>query len=180
MIDLNLPVTSFASSITVKTQLYRFGKGYNKLSSCRMIFDTGATMTAIDESIATRLGYKWQDGEDTIVGGIGNSALPAKIISVPMLVLDCYDVGPNAMHVIKFPEDASTKAVLGMNVIRNFKTLIDIKTQEDEGFDATKPIGMITLTPKFNIADKPALDDFMPKIHRFGIWNTNSVRWPRL
>ena len=137
MTDLVLPVSSFASSITVKTLLFRFGKGYNKPSSCRMIFDTGATMTAIDESIATRLGYKWHDGEDTIVGGIGSAALPAKIITVPMLILDGCDVGPNTMHVIRFPEDASTKAVLGMNVIRNFKTVIDIKTRDDESYDAT-------------------------------------------
>jgi len=65
MSDLYLPVFSFASSIVVKLQLFRFGKGYNKPSVCRMIFDTDATMTAIDEGIATRLGYKWQDGENT-------------------------------------------------------------------------------------------------------------------
>jgi len=59
-----------------------------------------------------------------------------------------------------------------MNVIRNFKTLIDIKMREDGDYDVTKPIGMITLTPKFNVIDKPRLEDFIPTAHRFGIWNT--------
>jgi len=174
MTDLHLPVFSFASSIVVTTQLLRFGKGYNKPSICEMIFDTGATMTTIDESIATRLGYKWRDGEDTIVGGIGNATMPAKIINVPSLILDGYDIGPNTMNVIKFPEDSITKAVLGMNVIRNFMTLIDIKTREDMDYDVTKPIGMITLTPKFNLSDKPSMETFMPKMHRFGIWSMNN------
>jgi hypothetical protein len=173
MNDLHLPVFSFASSIIVITEIQRFGKGYNKPTVCEMIFDTGATMTAIDENIATRLGYKWQDGEDATVAGIGNAALPAKIITVPSLILDGYDIGPNSLHVIKFPEDANTKAVLGMNVIRNFKTLINIKTREDESYDVTKPIGMITLTPKFALNDKPRLEDFIPKVHRFGVWNVN-------
>jgi len=66
-------------------------------------------MTTIDESIATRLGYKWRDGEDTIIGGIGNATMPAKIINVPSL-----------------------------------------------------------------IADKPSMETFMPKMHRFGIWSMNS------
>jgi len=171
MTDLHLPVIAFASSITVITQLYRYGKGYNRPSNCRMIFDTGATMTTIDESIATRLGYTWHDGEDTTVGGIGNAILPAKIITVPALILDGYDIGPNTMHVIKFPENANTKAVLGMNVIRNFKTLIDIKTREDGDYDVTKPIGMITLTPKFTLTERPAIKDFMPQVHRFGVWS---------
>ena len=175
MRNLNLPVYTFASSIVVKPQLYRFMKGYTKLSVCEMIFDTGATMTAIDEGIATRLGYKWKDGEDTTVAGIGNSALPAKIITIPSLILDDYDIGPNALHVIKFPEDANTKAVLGMNVIRNFKTLIDIKSREDEGYDVTKPIGMIKLTPKFELDDKPQMEDFLPNSHRFGIWRVTNV-----
>jgi len=173
MRDLHLPVFSYASSIIVETQLFRFGKGYNRLAVCEMIFDTGATMTTVDENIATRWGYKWQDGEDTTVGGIGNATLPAKIITVPTLILDGYDVGPNTLNVLKFPENANTKAVLGMNVIRNFKTLIDIKTREHAGYDVTKPIGMITMTPKFNLDDKPTLDDFMPRLHRFGIWNIN-------
>jgi|GEM_PF-1023569 len=173
MNTLQLPVFSPASSIIIITELFRFGKGYNKPAVCEMIFDTGATMTAIDEDIATRLGYKWKDGEDTTVSGIGNAALPAKIITVPSLILDGYDIGPNSLHVIKFPEDANTKAVLGMNVIRNFKTLIDIKTREDEDYDVTKPIGMITLTPKFGPDDKPQIEDFMPTVHRFGIWSVN-------
>jgi len=171
MNDLRLPVYSYASSITVETYLYRYGKGYNRPSLCRMIFDTGATMTAIDENIATRLGYKWQDGDDATVGGIGNAALPAKVITVPALILDGYDIGPNTLHVIRFPKNASTMAVLGMNVIRNFKALIDIKTRDDEDYDVSKPIGMITLTPKFDLNDKPTLEDYMPKIHRFGLWN---------
>ena len=174
MNDLHLPVYAYSSSIIVAPQLFRFGKGYNKPAVCEMIFDTGATMTAIDENIATRWGYKWQDGEDTTVGGIGNASLPAKIITIPTLILDGYDIGPNSINVLKFPEDANTKAVLGMNVIRNFKTVIDIKTRRDEGYDVTKPIGIIILTPKFNPNDKPTLEDFMPKIHRFGIWNINS------
>ena len=115
MNDICLPVFSFVSSIIVTTELQRFVKGRVYPSVCEMIFDTGATMTAIDEDIATRLGYKWKDGEDTTVAGIGNAALPAKIITVPSLVLDGYDIGPNSLHVIKFPEDANTKAVLGMN-----------------------------------------------------------------
>lgn len=173
MNDLHLPVFSYASSIIIKPQLLRLGKSYNKPSVCEMIFDTGATMTAIDEDIATRLGYKWKDGGDTTVSGIGNAAMPAKIITVPSLILDGFDIGPNSLHVIKFPEDSNTKAVLGMNVIRNFKTLIDIKTREDKDYDVTKPIGLITLTPKFSISDKPRLEDFIPTMHRFGVWNVN-------
>jgi len=95
---------------------------------------------------------------------------------VPSLILDGYDIGPNTMHVIRFPENANTKAVLGMNVIRNFTTTIDIKTREDEGYDVTKPIGTITLTPKFDLSDKPRLEDFMPDFHRFGVWSLHNLR----
>jgi len=58
MTVFKLPVFSYATSIVVEAHLFRFGKGYNRPSLCRMIFDTGATMTAIDEDIATRLGYR--------------------------------------------------------------------------------------------------------------------------
>ena len=40
MKTLNLPVFASFSSITVLTQLFRYGKGYNKPSVCEMIFDT--------------------------------------------------------------------------------------------------------------------------------------------
>ena len=169
MNHLHLPVFSYASSIVIETELLRFGKGYTQPSVCEMIFDTGATMTAIDEEIATRWGYKWKDGKDTTVAGIGNAAMPAKMIIIPSLILDGYDIGPNSLHVIKFPEDANTKAVLGMNVIRNFKTTIDIKMREDEDYDVTKPIGLITLTPKFAMNDKPKLEDFLP--NNTSVWN---------
>jgi len=141
-----------------------------------MIFDTGATMTAIDEDIARRCGYKWHEGKDAAVDGIGGSKIPAKMITMPSLILDGYDIGPNCLYVLKFPESASTKAILGMNAIRNFKTIIDINSREDVGYTVDEPIGLITLIPKFDMDDKPTIDNFIPNISRFGIWSmSNSI-----
>jgi hypothetical protein len=167
--DLFLPVYTYASSVIIKTKIWRFGKGYNKMVDCEMLFDTGASMTTLDVSLVKRAGYSLSDARETTVTGIGKDDIPCKQIVIPHLVLGGYDVGAVFVSVIEFSEKSNTSAVLGMNVIRYFKTIIDIDIEKEHDFE--KPNGQITLIPKFDITEKPSFDNFIPATSRFGIWS---------
>jgi len=44
---IELPVSFFANSVQITTEIWN--RNLNKYSMCSMIFDTGASMTTIDE-----------------------------------------------------------------------------------------------------------------------------------
>jgi hypothetical protein len=57
MPKLTLAANMFASSLMVRTRIWRYGDGYDKLVNCEMLFDTGAAVTALDRNLALRAGY---------------------------------------------------------------------------------------------------------------------------
>jgi len=77
------------------------------------------------------------------------------------------NIGAISAHVIPFNPDSEVQAVLGMNVLKGFKTTIDLLHKTQNG------LGAIFLEPTFDTNDIDTLDTFTPKTSRFGIWNTN-------
>jgi hypothetical protein len=132
-----------------------------------MVFDTGASMTTVSAKIARRLGYNLKGAENIHVSGIGNSKIPAKRITVVNLMLDETELGPVCVDVVDFPEDGNVVAVLGMNVIKEFKVTADFKDKrpKPDNRDAT-----IFLEPAFDDSDRPSCENFIPAESRFGIW----------
>jgi len=135
-----------------------------KLSSCMMLFDTGATMTTIDVSIANRAGISLKDAIPITTHGVGGS-VGGHVVTIKEFWLGNLDLGTIAAHVIPFNKDSEVQAVLGMNVLKNFKTTIDL-LHKTEGSD-----GAIFLEPTFDLAKIDTLDTFTLNESRFGIWS---------
>ena len=73
---IELKVEYFVSSILIKAEIWN--NSLKKFSFCDMIFDTGASMTAISTKVARRSGYSLKNGEDIFISGIGGGRVPAK------------------------------------------------------------------------------------------------------
>jgi len=129
-----------------------------------MIFDTGAAMTAIDTSIALRCGYNLKNAKEVLISGIGGSNIRAKQIIIPDFKLDNIELGPIAADVVDFPENSNTQAILGVNVIKEFRVIMDFQ-------DKSIKDGVIYLEPTFDVNDKLPAAGFNPSNSRFGIWN---------
>ena len=160
MIQLVMSIS--ANSIEVKTEIWRINTG--KFVKCYMIFDTGAAMTTIDTDIAIRSGYDLKNAKEVFVNGIGGSNIKAKQIVMPNLKLDDVELGPIVVDVVNFPENSNASAVLGVNVIKEFKVTMDFQ-------DKSIKDGIISLEPTFDVNDKKSADRFNPFESRFGIWN---------
>jgi len=151
-----------ANSIEIKTEIWRTNT--DKFVRCYMIFDTGAAMTAIDTSIALRCGYNLKNAREVKVSGIGGSNIKAKQITIPDFKLGDIELGPVVVDVVDFPVNSNTSAVLGVNVIKEFKVIMDFQ-------DKSIKDGVIYLEPTFDTNDKMSADRFNPSASRFGIWN---------
>ena len=167
---IELKVDFFASSVCIKSAIWN--NNLNRFSICDMIFDTGASMTTISTKIARRAGYCITDAEDIYVSGIGNARIPAKRIIVANFMLAETELGPISADVVEFPEESNISAVLGMNVIKEFKVIADFKDKrpKPDKRDAT-----IFLEPAFNVNSIPAFENFIPSESRFGIWTVKET-----
>ena len=166
---IELPVSFFANSVEIIAEIWNHN--LNKYSMCDMVFDTGASMTTIDEAIIIRAGYSLKSAEKIKVSGAGNADIPGRRITLYDLKLGGHELGPVLVDVISFPENGNTFAVLGMNVIKEFRTEAD---WQDVRYDAKGGIerdATIWLNPYFDMADKPAFEAFSPDSSRFGLWN---------
>ena len=159
---IKLGMRLFANSIQIQTEIWRTNTG--QFVKCYMIFDTGASMTAIDTSIALRCGYNLKNAKKVFLSGIGGSNIPAKQIIIPNFRLDGVELGPIVTDVVDFPENSNTQAILGVNVIKEFKATMDFQNKSIKN-------GVIYLEPTFDIKDKPPAERFNPSESRFGIWN---------
>jgi len=173
MRELQLTLYTYASSPMIIAKIWRYGKGYNKPVNCDMLFDTGATMTTIDKTLAIRAGYSLKNAEDVVISGIGRSRFPAQRIVIPYLELDGNDLGAVSVDVTEFPEHSNIAAILGMNVIRHFKCTFNIYN-EVEKQAAQDSDGLITLCPKYDLDEKDSIESFNVCQSRFGIWSVNS------
>jgi len=162
---IELKVDFLSSSVFIKSAIWN--NNLKRFSFCDMVFDTGASMTTIDTSIAIRAGYNLKNAADVFVSGIGNAKILAKRIVVNNFKLNDTELGPVSMDVIDFPVPGNIYAVLGMNIIKEFKVIADFKDKrpKPDNRDAT-----IFLEPAFDVNDKPSCDNFIPSESRFGIW----------
>lgn len=163
---IELTVEHFNFSMLIQTRLWN--KGKEKFSRCGMVFDTGASMTAIDTSIASRSGYSLKAAKEVFVTGVGKSNIPAKRITLINFELGGVELGPVQVDVLDFPKDSNTSAVLGMNIIKHFKIIADFDEKGHDGRDGT-----IWLRPKFDIKSKPSLESFTES-SRFSDWWASS------
>ena len=128
-------------------------------------------MTAISTKVARRSGYNLKKAENIYVSGIGGGKVPAKRIILTNFKLNGIELGPIATDVIDFPEESNISALLGMNVIKEFKITADFKDKRPypDGRDA-----IIILEPTFDINNKLDFNDFLLDSSRFGIWITKN------
>ena len=157
---IKLDVNLYASSLSIRPEIWN--QNLNRFSECEMIFDTGATMTTIDKSVALRAGYSLRTAEVFKVHTAGGEIEVRRIIA-PNIKLGGFELGAVAIDVTDFPKEGNTTAVLGLNVIRNFVTTIDID-------DKSGLAGYITLNPKFSLEEKDSLESFSLKTSKFGVW----------
>ena len=83
------------------------------------------------------------------------------------------ELGPIVVDAIDFPEESNVSALLGMNIIKEFKIFADFKDKRPypDGRDAT-----INLDPTFDIKNKPIFENFSLNNSRFGMWMTKNYR----
>ena len=162
---IELPVDFYVSSVGITVEIWN--NNLSRFSKCDMVFDTGATMTTIDTSIAKRSGYDLENAEDVIVSGAGDGAISAKRILLRDLKLGRVGIGPVLVDVIDFPINGNAFALLGMNVIREFKVTANFKDKRPapDKRDAT-----IFLEPLYDLNDTVLFDSFLPAQSRFGVW----------
>ena len=160
---IKLGVSLLDGVMWVKPKLWN--NNFNRLSICDLLFDTGATMTAIDTSVAKRAGISLKNAKVVKVGGIGGRK-EAHIVTIKEFWLGDVNLGAVSVHVIDFDEDcsASGAGVLGMNIIRNFITTIDLTQSVDNSE------GVIQMKPLFEPSDITTLENFNPLQSRFGLW----------
>jgi len=133
-----------------------------------ILFDTGAYMTVIDSHTLIRAGYNVNKGRNAEFDVVGRSGVPAKEILLRGLELGGEDakrisLGPVLVYSTDM-SDTNTSAVLGLNVIREFKTQIvfgiDTFIEMEAMFDVDAPV-------KYN--------DFSRLGSRFGLWSRDHV-----
>ena len=163
MIELGVKLLSGGLWVTPRL----WNKNLGKLSRCVMLFDTGASMTTIDTSIANRSGISLKNTEPVKVHGVGGT-IKGNVATVSELWLGDMNVGSLAVNVIQFNKDSEVLAVLGMNVIKEFRVQIDLQ-KKSKGNDGT-----IFLEPTFDINDITNEKSFFPNYSRFGVWSLAS------
>ena len=162
---IELPVNYYVSSVGITAEIWN--NNLKKFSKCDMVFDTGASMTTIDTSIAIRTGYSLQDAENITVSGVGDGAISAKRIILRDFIMGGVAIGAVMVDVLDFPLDGNVFALLGMNVINEFNVIAKFKDKRPapDQRDAT-----IYLEPLYDLDDTVLFDSFLPMQSRFGVW----------
>ena len=132
-------------------------------------------MTAIDISIANRSGISLKnakkiDSVHGLGGTVGGHLVTVKEFWLGGAIKDGinkggFNIGITALLVLPFNANSEVLAVLGMNVIKEFKTTIDLqrKTKHTDG--------TILMEPTFDASDMTPADSFIPEQSRFGVWS---------
>ena len=132
-------------------------------------------MTAIDVSIANRCGISLKNAKKIDnVHGLGGT-VRGHLVTVKEFWLGGatkdgvnkggLNIGVTALYVLPFNTNGEVFAVLGMNVIKEFVTTIDLqrKTKHTDG--------IILMEPAFDVNDITSTDSFAPEHSRFGLWS---------
>ena len=165
---IELPVSFFANSVQISTEIWN--NNLNKYSRCAMVFDTGASMTTIDETIIKRSGYSAKSAEKIKVSGVGDADIPGYRVTLFNLKLGGVELGPVLVDVISFPENGNIFAVLGMNIIKEFRTEADWQDKRYDTRGGIERDATIRLSPFFDVSDKVTYESFTPNSSRFGLW----------
>ena len=160
MIELDADLLSGGLWVTPKL----WNSNLNKLSVCTMLFDTGAAMTTIDMSIANRSGIQLSDTKAITVHGVGGT-VSGYLTTIREFWLGDVNIGTISVHVIPFNENSEVQAVLGMNVIKEFRVTIDLKYKTEDSD------GTIIMEPTFDLNAITHSSGFTPEHSRFGIWS---------
>ena len=130
-----------------------------------ILFDTGASMTAISKDILRIIDHSIISGQKTEVSGFGGKKR-ADYAILADLVIGGVHLGPVTTLVAEFSDDTRYDVILGMNIIGNFN--IDMTYDSDSAKD-----GIITMCPRFDYKELLAqsTESFDYKESRFGIWN---------
>ena len=97
-----------------------------------ILFDTGASMTAISKDIVMSIDHSIISGQGTEVSGFGGKK-SADYAILTDLVIGGVHLGPVTTLVAEFSDDTRYDVILGMNIIRNFN--IDITYNSDKAKD---------------------------------------------
>ena len=165
-----LPIDYSFRSVGVDVELWNRCLG--KFSICKMVFDTGAWMTTIDESVAKRSGYSLKGLGEVTVMGIGGADITAKQLIVDNLRLGGLELGAVVVNVMKFPDRMDINAVLGMNIIKEFKVEMNFASSQCQIRNAG-----IRMHPTFDTDIVIAKDNFILHESRFGIWSITSTHF---
>jgi hypothetical protein len=92
------------------------------------LFDTGARISAIDPVAFRNLGYDFSDARNSFVSTASHSRIAVKRTVIHDLMLGDFEIGPFAADVIEFPI-VSYQMILGLNIIKEFETLLDFESQ---------------------------------------------------
>ena len=164
---IELPISTWASSVQIELGLWKLDK--KDYSKCDMIFDTGAYMTTIDTSIAKRLGLNLSSGIRGTVTGAGRSSIPVTRVIVPKCRLGIdFELGPILVDVLDFPDAMPVRAILGLNIIKEFICTIDFT--DTRLIDNEKCDGMILMKPSFDTSTITSFENFDINESRFGLW----------
>ena len=126
-------------------------------------------MTVIDISTLRRAGYNANKGYDAEFDVVGRNGVPAKEVLLKGLELGGRNdqritLGPVLVYATDM-SDTNTSAVLGLNVIREFKSRIIF------GKDT-----FIELEPTFDESELVRFEEFQRTESRFGLWSQEQVK----
>jgi len=140
---------------------------WGKPRPLNILFDTGAYITVIDSGTLLRAGYNIRNGRDVELDVVGRKGVPAKEILLKGIELGEDDsrisLGPVLVYATDM-SDANTSAVLGLNVIREFETIIKFGNPT-----------IIELSPTFDINTKIKFEEFDRMSSRFGLWSESQI-----
>jgi hypothetical protein len=160
MIKLEMDFTFNSLSTTVKIWHYKL-KRFRKLTA---LFDTGANISVIDIRTFNEFGYNLNNARDAFVNTASHNDIAVKRTVIHDLMLDELEIGPFSADVIRLPM-IHCQMILGLNVIREFKTILDFDNE------------IIEMIPKNNI-EKISLEKFDCNNSRFGEGKLHNVIYP--
>ena len=138
---------------------------YKKLE---MVFDTGAYMTCIEKTALLRAGYNYRKGKLSRI-----KLADSKVTEAYEVVLNGFklgdkldnalDLGAILVYAIDAP-NTETPGVLGLNVIREFKTMLHFGNPT-----------VLELFPQFDTDSLVTCENFMKLGSRFGEWTASMV-----
>ncbi len=117
-----LPLESNGSQFVVEATIDRQHR-------VRLLVDTGAAMTVLDDRVFQRLGYNLE-GKPRGLFSTANGVVEAPIVSVGHLALGRAGIGPMPVGALHLSIPDNVEGLLGMNFLRHYNFRIDSESSE--------------------------------------------------